>query len=290
MTLPLDLPVVDHHCHLSPNGEGVAAARRFRRAGGTHLFLTTQAYGPGPIEALGTYEQQFETTERLAKTIHAETGVVVYLVVAPYPVDLVAASKTLGVPGALDLHRSALDLAGRWVHEGRAVAVGEVGRPHFPVDPEIRVACDEAFVHALDVARDAGCPAVVHSEDLDDGARAELTRLALSVEFPLHRLVKHYQRTLLAADAGPGAVPSYLARRQLCAATLERPGPWFWETDFLDDSRRPGAVLDIETVPRRALAAAAKTSDSLERLRVPFVTSVESVYGFRPNAEEVGHP
>ncbi|HKV90828.1 MAG TPA: hydrolase TatD, partial [Thermoplasmata archaeon] len=85
MTLPADLPVVDHHCHLSPNGEGVAAAGRFRRAGGTHLFLATQSYAPGPITRLETYEAQFETTERLARAIRTEVGVVVYLVVAPYP-------------------------------------------------------------------------------------------------------------------------------------------------------------------------------------------------------------
>ncbi|MCI4321849.1 MAG: TatD family hydrolase [Thermoplasmata archaeon] len=286
MTLPPDLPVVDHHCHLSPNGEGVAAARRFRKAGGTHLFLATQAYAPGPITTLAGYESQFETTERLSQTILREAGVVVYNVVAPYPVDLIAAGELIGVPAARDLHRAALDLAGHWVREGRAVALGEVGRPHFPTSPEVRAAADEVFVHALEVGRDVGCPVVIHSEDLDPEAVRELARLARSVEFPAGRLVKHYQRRLFPPDLVGTAVPSYLARRELCDESLGSPGSWFWETDFLDDPRRPGAVLDIETVPRRARAVAERTPDLIERLQIPFVKSVESVYGFRPDPAE----
>ncbi|MCI4327098.1 MAG: TatD family hydrolase [Thermoplasmata archaeon] len=287
MTLPADLPVVDHHCHLSPNGEGVEAARRFRAAGGTHLFLATQSYTVGPIVQLATYEAQFATTSQLAAKIREETGVVVYVVVAPYPVDLVAAAESIGLAEAVDLHRSALDLAGRWVREGRAVALGEVGRPHFLVAAAIAEAGEEMFRHALGVARDAGCPAVVHSEDLDGPGALALAQLAASEGFPLGKLVKHYQRTVLTGEYRAGVVPSYLARRELCGATLREEGPWFWETDFLDDPKRPGAVLDLETVPRRARAVGEKSPSDVERLRVPFVESVEAVYGFRPNGEEV---
>jgi TatD-related deoxyribonuclease len=290
VTLPADLPVVDHHCHLSPNGEGVGAARRFRAAGGTHLFLATQSYTPGPIVQLATYEEQFATTGQLAAKIRAETGVVVYVVVAPYPVDLIAAAGAVGLPAAVELHRSALDLAGRWVREGRAVALGEVGRPHFPVAPELAVAEEEVFRHALGVARDAGCPAVVHSEDLDGPGALALAHLAASEGFPLGKLVKHYQRTLLTGEYRTGVVPSYLARRELCGSSLREEGPWFWETDFLDDPKRPGAVLDLETVPRRARAVAEKSPSEVERLRIPFVESVETVYGLRPSTEEVRIP
>jgi TatD-related deoxyribonuclease len=285
VTLPPDLPVVDHHCHLAPTGEGVRAAQRFRNAGGTHLFLTTQSYAKGPIVRLETYREQFETTEALARSIRAETGVVVYVVVAPYPIDLIAASAELGVAAALDLHRHALDLAGQWARDGRAVALGEVGRAHFPVAPEVGAAIDEAFLYALGVARDAGCPAVVHSEELDADGMRDLARLASSVSFPLGKLVKHYQRSVVPVEARSGIVSSFVARRELCAASLHEEGPWFWETDFLDDPARPGAVLDIETVPKRARTVAEKGPDDVERLRIPFVRSVEQVYGFTPAPE-----
>ncbi len=278
------LPVVDHHCHLSPHGEGVRAAARFQAAGGTHLFLTTQNYDRGVPTDLAAYRRQFEQTERLAREVRESTGVVAYLVIAPYPVDLIGASASLGLGPALELHRRALDLAGTWVRERRAVALGEVGWPHFPVEPPLAEAAREAFRHALGVARDVDCPAVVHSPDLDadgwNGLEEEARRVGLSPA----RVVKHYARARHPASVG-GAAPSYVARRELVNEVVRDPAPWFLETDFLDDPARPGAVLDLATVPRRAAALASRGPSEAEQLAVPFLASVKQVYGLTP---EVG--
>ena len=282
MPRSLDLPVVDHHCHLSPRGQGVEAARRFREAGGTHLFLCTQNYEEVPPTRLEDYETQFETTERLARRVTEATGVVVYLVVAPYPVDLVQAAPRIGLPAATELQMRALELAGRWVDEQRAVALGEVGEPHFAVPEEVVRAIEEVLRHALEVARDAGCPAVVHSADLDPDGYRRLAGLAAQTAFPLGKLIKHYAREVRAPAELDGVVPSYLARRETVRAALDQPGPWFLETDFLDDPHRPGAVLDLETVPRRAAAVAAQGPSAAERLAIPFVEAVRSVYGILP--------
>ncbi|HLM91629.1 MAG TPA: TatD family hydrolase [Thermoplasmata archaeon] len=274
--------MVDHHCHLSPNGEGVAAARRFSAAGGTHLFLTTQNYLPAAPRSVDEYRTQFETTETLARTIRAETGVEVYVVVAPYPVDLVTTSPALGVPAALELQRRALDLAGTWVKDHRAVALGEVGLPHFEVAPELAEAASSAFDHALAVARDVACPVVVHSADLTPQTYRELALRGARSGMPPGKIVKHYARNRLLPDERAGIVPSYLARRDLVREVVHDPGPWFLETDFLDDPARPGAVLDLATVPRRALAVAEASPGGAEQLRIPFVDAVEKVYGWRP--------
>jgi TatD-related deoxyribonuclease len=285
--LPRGLPVVDHHCHLSPTGEGVAAVRRFRSAGGTHLFLTTQNYEPTVPRSLEDYVRQYETTERLAKQIMDETGVEVYSVIAPYPVDLIGAGEALGLPVALELHRAALDLAGTWVREHRAVALGEVGRAHFPVPAEVAESIDEAFRHAFEVARDVGCPLVVHSADLDSNGFRELSERAREVGLPPERVVKHFARSRLPPGERSGIVPSYLARRELVRQVQDDPGPWFFETDFLDDPARPGAVLDLATVPRRALAVSSEPGGA-DRLFVPFVESIEKVYGWRPEVRDGG--
>ncbi|HEV2231234.1 MAG TPA: TatD family hydrolase, partial [Thermoplasmata archaeon] len=187
-----DLPVVDHHCHLSPRGEGVEAARRFARAGGTHLFLATQQYEPLPPTDLEGYRRQFETTESLARSITASTGVVVYVVVAPYPIDLLGAADRVGLSKAVDEHEAALDLAGRFVSEQRAVAIGEVGRPHFPIDPSLAEASERTFRHALEVARDVDCPAIVHCEELDPAGYLALAHLASQTGIRVNRIVKHF--------------------------------------------------------------------------------------------------
>jgi TatD-related deoxyribonuclease len=282
VALPADLPVVDHHCHLSPGGEGVDAARRFREAGGTHLFLTTHNWNHASLRAVDDYRVQFEGIEDLGKRIRAETSVGVSLVVAPYPVDLVESSTTLGLPKAVELQMQAMDLAGQWVREHRAIALGEVGWPHFPVTESVFDAAQEVFRHALEVAHDVDCPAVVHCEDLaPDGYRA-LGDRARAAGLRPERLVKHYARTYVPAGGRSGVTPSFLARRDVLTTTMDDPGPWFLETDFLDDPRRPGAVLDIATVPRRAAAFSRASPDQVSRLRIPFVESVRHVYGFVP--------
>ena len=288
MALPPGLPVIDHHCHLSPSGEGVGAARRFRAAGGTHLFLTTQNYRAAVPQTLDDYHEQFSTTEALAHRIREEVGVIVYVVVAPYPVDLVHAAKEIGLEAALAVHERALDLAGAWVREHRAVALGEVGRPHFAVPTETAEAIEHAFRHAVQVARESACPLVVHSADLEPEGLAELAARAREAGLPPERVVKHYARRRYAPSERSAVTPSYLAKRELVREVLFDPGPWFLETDFLDDPRRPGAVLDLATVPRRAAAFAGGSEAEQQALWVPFSDSVEKVYGFRPEVPPRG--
>ena len=281
------LPVVDHHCHLSAAGEGTNAVARFRAAGGTHLFVATQNYeGTVPLD-LDAYQRQFTATEKLALAAHAATGVVAYVVVAPYPIDLVGAADRLGLAKAVDLAERALDLAGRWVRERRAVALGEVGWPHFPIPAELEAAAKRVFRHALEVAREAGCPAVVHSPDLDAEGWRELDVEAGRAGLPRYRLIKHYARARRDPSPSGAAVPSYLAKRDLVSKVLPDDGPWFLETDYLDDPKRPGAVLDLATVPRRATAIARRGPAEAERLAIPFVRSIEAAYGFAPQLEGV---
>jgi TatD-related deoxyribonuclease len=288
--LPRDLPVVDHHCHLHPSGEGVAAARRFRTAGGTHLFLATQNYLDAPPVSVEDYRRQFETTEALARRVREEAAVEVYVVVAPYPVDLVPTSAALGLEAALAVQLAALDLAGQWVREHRAVALGEVGLPHFEVGPALLEAAQRAFDHALTVARDVDCPVVVHSADLTPETYLDLALRGARANLPAHRIVKHYARSRTPAVDRSGIVPSYLARRELVREVMADPGPWFLETDFLDDPRRPGAVLDLATIPKRAVAAAEASPAGAERLRVPFQEALRTVYGIDARTPEGGAP
>jgi TatD-related deoxyribonuclease len=286
----LDLPVVDHHCHLSPTGEGVAAARRFRKAGGTHLFLTTMALDGKVPMSVEDYAAQYESTARLARRIETDAGVSVRCVVAPYPVDLLTQAERLGLRAATEVQCAALDLAGHWVEDQQAVALGEVGRPHFAVAPELASAAMEVFRHALEVARDADCPAVVHSEDLSADGFRDLAGFAAQCSFPLGRLVKHFTRTFVPVEDRHGIVPSFVARRELAKESLASPAPWFWETDFLDDPKRPGAVLDLATIPRRAREALAADPKAVDQLRIPFQRSVQSVYGFLPEASDARNP
>lgn len=258
----------------------MGAVRRFAAAGGSHLFLATQNYRGGPLLDIASYVEQFDQTERLARRAAEEAAVVAFPVLAPYPIDLVRASQQIGLAPAVELHRRALELAGQRVREHRAVALGEVGRPHFPVeDSALAAASESLFDYALEVARECGCPAVVHCEDLDTEGFEALAARGRRLGIPAEHVVKHYARSRFLPRPGEGPVRSYLARRDLVAEVLPDEAPWFLETDFLDDPARPGAVLDLATVPKRALWVATQHPDQVERLRVPFVESVRRVYG-----------
>ena len=280
--------MVDHHCHLSPGGEGVLAAKRFRAAGGTHLFLTTQNYTGAPILDLGGYESQFDTTEALAAQVQREAGVTAFPVLAPYPIDLLAQAKALGLGPAVELQQDALELAGRRVRDHRAVALGEVGRPHFPLeDPALKRASEELLDRAFAVAHDSHCPAVIHSEDLSPEGYADLQARGRRAGLRPEQVVKHYARARFVPGPGEiGPARSYLARRDLMLEVLDDPGPWFLETDFLDDPARPGAVLDLATVPRRSQWIAEHHPGRVGRLRVPFEESPRKVYGLTLRSPE----
>jgi TatD-related deoxyribonuclease len=246
------------------------------------LMLATQNYTAAVPRSLDDYRDQFDTTRRLADAIRSQTEVEVKCVVAPYPIDLVHAAPLIGLSAAVALQEEALELAGREVREQRAVALGEVGTPHFPVGEDIQAACNRVLDYAFSVARGADCPVVVHSAELDGPGYRSLAERGSRAGVRPGRIVKHYARSALPAAERSGIVPSYLARRTLVDQVTEGDGPWFLETDFLDDPARPGAVLDLATVPRRALAIASKGPDAAERLQIPFVASFREVYGWTP--------
>ena len=269
----------------------MAAARRFQGAGGTHLFLATQNYDPRPPRTIDDYRRQFETTAQLAHRIESELGVGVYCVVAPYPIDLVHAAPTIGLAEAASLQEGALDLAVEWIRDRRAVALGEVGRPHFPVeDAALRAESERLFDAALGRARDADCPAIVHCEELTEAGYRELAERARRQGLRPERVVKHYARERVPPARASQIPRSYLAKRDVVVAALPDAGPWFWETDYLDDPRRPGAVLDLETVPRRARWIAAHHPESVERLRIPFEEAIRKTYGWVPTLPREGPP
>jgi len=287
-----DLPVVDHHCHLRPGPIAREQVRRFVRAGGTHLFLTTQNYRDQPPSTLEDYQDQFETTVGLARQLREDFGLGVYVVLAPFPVDLVHVAPHLGLTKAEDLQDQALRLAARYIQEEKAVALGEVGRAHFPVPSDVGESLERVFDKALEIARDISCPVVLHTEDLTESTWSSLARRTRGVGLSPERVVKHYAREIVSASVREGLGVSYLAKRDLVRLALADEGPWFLETDYLDDPRRPGLVLPLDTVPRRVHwlldhfpspgsetgAAGLSPEEVRERLRIPFERAFAQVY------------
>jgi TatD-related deoxyribonuclease len=294
-SVPFPLPIVDHHMHLRPGPAGLESVRRFAAAGGTDLFLATQDYGPGPPTTREGYREQFDLTVELARRVERECGVRAHPVVAPYPVDLLRQAETLGILRAEALQLEAMSLAASYVEDERAVALGEVGSAHFPVDARTSEALERILRAAIGMARDLGCPLVLHTEELLPEGYRRLGGMAGQEGISPDHLVKHYARPYRPPTERFGITPSFLARKEVLREALADPGPWFLETDYLDDPARPGAVMSLETVPKRVreLWRAASTEGEREglvrSLSIPFVEGPQKLYGLDLRRPEPFH-
>jgi len=245
------MSIFDNHFHLRPSALGVEAAKQFERAGGTALMLTHSPYDDVPIRRAEDYEVAYDRTLSMARNVRAATQVKVFVALGPYPVDLLPLRAAVGLAEAVRILKRGIDLAIRRIAAGEAVALGEVGRPHFSVDEEVRDASNDILIHALEAATDCGCAVVLHTEDPTRETFAEFARLADRVRLPRERVVKHHSTPLTRREDNHGIVPSILAKEDLFREALTGGSRFFLETDYIDDPRRPGAVLGPATVPRK---------------------------------------
>jgi len=246
--------IFDNHLHLSPTGQGVEAARLFEKSGGTAMVLTHMPYHDIQVRIAKDYEIAFGRTLSMAKAVRSGTGLKVYVVVGPYPVELIRLMDSVGREKAIETHKEAMDMAGRLFKEDEIIAIGEIGRAHFPVEADKQEACNEVMRYGMKVAKEVGCPVVLHTEPPTPAIYEELAKFADSVGLPREKVVKHFSGPIIRQEDNHGLMPSVLSREDNIVKAVEQGDRFFMETDYLDDPRRPGAVLSPATVPKRTKA------------------------------------
>jgi len=275
----MTMPIFDNHVHLHPQGRHVEAVKEFSAAGGTHLILCHLPYESVPIGTENDFAESYQITLQLAERCRRETQVGIDVTVGPYPVLLLDLAKEHGLARAVEIMKGGMEIAQRMVLDGKAVGIGEIGRPHFPVDAPIMEASNEIMRYGMQLAKEAGCPAVLHTESPTPATMEELGRMADSVSLPRDRVVKHYCPPLVLDEENHGLFPSVLASKGASMEAVSKGTRFMLETDFLDDPRRPGAVLHITTVPKRTralLQSGALSEESVHRIHVD---NPRKVYG-----------
>jgi len=265
-------PILDNHVHLEPvRGRHVDAVRDFERAGGTHLIISHLPYEELRVRTAGDFRRAFDQTVAVKDRVNAETGVKAYATVGPYPVELLALAKVHGLGRAKEIMLAGMDLAAEYVRDGKALAIGEVGRPHFPVPAEELTASNEIMFHAMRLARENGCVVVLHTESATEASMREIAEMADRAGLPRHRVVKHYSPPLILPEENHGLMPSVLSGKDAIRTALSKGTRFLMETDFLDDPDRPGAVMAITTVPKRVrtlLEQGAMTEEQVHKIHV----------------------
>jgi TatD-related deoxyribonuclease len=248
------VPILDNHVHLEPRkGRNIDAVRDFERSGGTHLIVSHLPYDDVRVSSAGDFRRSFDVTVSTVERINSETGVQAYATVGPYPVELLGLQRRFGLGEAKEIMIAGMDIAAEYVRDGKALAIGEVGRPHFSVPDDAWQASNEILLHGMSLARETGCAIVLHTESGTVETMRELAEMADRAGLARGMAVKHYSPPVVLPEENFGLMPSVLASRDAVQEALSKGTRFMMETDFLDDPSRPGAVMAISTVPKRTL-------------------------------------
>ena len=248
------VPVYDNHIHMSPSGRNVDALKEFQAAGGTGLTLVTLPYKEVQISKGEDFARSYEITYGLAERARECTDLEINIAVGPYPVLIIPLAEAYGLKRAEEMLMKGMDDAARDVAEGRAVAIGEIGRPHFPVSQEIWDASNRVLLHGMELARENDCPVIIHCESEADTDRS-LAELADMAGLDRGFVVKHSSPPWVTDEETHGVMPSIPASKSNLKEALSKGTDRFMiETDYIDDPEKPGAIMSVNTVPKKVAA------------------------------------
>jgi TatD-related deoxyribonuclease len=268
--------ITDDHMHLY-NHLRLKALEEFRKAGGTHVFLVSllsKHYDVKP-ESGKDFKQIFESHIRLVEK--ASRIVKAYAVLAVHPAEITILGGKLGPKRAPEVIKEALDIAGDYVIEGKAVAI-KSGRPHYKVSEEIWRLSNEVMQHAFEVAREAGCAVQLHTESYSREGIEEIAKMADKAGLKRDKVVKHFAPPRIKEFEEVGVFPSVIAMGDNVLEAAKQGHRFMVETDYIDDAKRPGAVLGPKTVPKkvRELLKHGFDEDFVHKI---CVENVQRVYG-----------
>ena len=265
-------PVVDQHIHLDRSNRYLSAIEEFVRVGGTGIMLVHKPGFSGslPIDREG-YREVYSETISMAEEIREKFEISVGVVLGPHPVAWERQISELGMDRASELHLESVDLALELIEQGKAHCLGEVGRPHYQVSEETWIQANENLSQIMTEAAISKVPVQLHVEDAGSETYSEISRMAMRAGLPLAQTVRHYASPDVSSNFTHGLACTVSVGRGsvegLVSTYANASAPWGMETDFLDDPRRPGAVLGPKTIPKRtdelcsALLAENRVSD-----------------------------
>jgi TatD-related deoxyribonuclease len=283
-------PILDDHFHLNRKGRFIAAAQDFANSGGTHLILVHCPDFANLPTTAAEYSNAYADTVAMAEKVRREVELDVRVMLGPHPAafahQCLAWEQEDGEPGAeraMELYHESITEALKFIHEGKAVGLGEVGRPHWQVSASIWERSNALLGETLAIAAREGVPCQLHVEGDESAPYADIAPMADRAGLARKRLVRHFAPPDVSDELTRGMVPSVILQKggiDTLIATIERcSGGFMLETDHMDDPRRPGAVLGPKTVPKRtqALVAAGVDEEVLYRTHVDLPNSIYGI-------------
>jgi TatD-related deoxyribonuclease len=246
-------PILDDHFHLNRSGRFLEAAKDFQRVGGTDLVLVHCPDFASPPTSRQGHIDSYQNTIDMAEEVKL-LGIGVRVILGPHPAAFAHQFESLG-DRAEENYWDSIETALNFVHEGKAHGIGEVGRPHWEVTDDIWSRSNALLLETMSLAAREKLPLQLHVEGESDETYSELAAMADKAGLERKKLVRHYAPPNVSQEYTHGLTPSVLAGSgsiEKLLATIESTSHGFMlETDYMDDLKRPGAVLGPKTVPKR---------------------------------------
>jgi len=283
-------PILDNHFHLNRNGRYLDAAKDFKNQGGTHLVLVHCPDFSSPPTHIDEHRSTYADTIAMADEVRKHHELNVRVVLGPHPaafahqfIRWMDEDEENGAERACENYRDSIDAALEFLHEGKAHAIGEVGRPHWPVSDEVWDLSNMLLEETMAMAAKENIALQLHVEGELDSTYRDLSEMAQRVNLSKNKLVRHYSPPQIDETMTRGLTSSVLVGKgalQPLMETYEQNKTGFMlETDYMDDPRRPGAVLGPKTVPKRTqqLLEAGMDEEALWRCHVDVPNAIYGV-------------
>jgi TatD-related deoxyribonuclease len=247
-----NIPSTDNHIHVDPiNGEGpVKVAQKFHRSGGTAMIVPNKPTWTVSPEC--DFNEAMELVIRYVDEINQKTEVKAFAVVGVHPAELSRLlERGVDIIKAEEMMQGALKVAQELVLDDKAVAIGEIGRPHYSVTSEELDAHNRLLLYAMGLAQEADCPVQLHTESASELQFQEFAEMAKKAGLKEEKVIKHFSGPLVLLEENHGLTTSLIASGEVMREASRKGKNFLMGTDYLDDLKRPGAVLGPKTVPRR---------------------------------------
>ena len=276
-------PILDNHFHLDKKGRYLDAALDFQLAGGTDLILVHKPdFDNLPDDEAGIKTAYADTLD-MAVSVRKELELSVRVILGPHPAAWAHQIGPLGIEAANDLHLGAVQLALDHCAEGEAVGVGEIGRPHWEVGDEMMAQADALLEEMLSMCAQAEVPAQLHLDANGEQTYREISRICDRARLPREMAIHHHAQADVSSGFTHGLIPSVIVGkgsiRDIAQSLWGNEGGFLMETDYMDDMKRPGAVLGPKTVPKRTQALV----PALLGLGIDVESVLETVHRDLPN-------
>jgi TatD-related deoxyribonuclease len=272
------LIIFDNHLHLRRDGRFLDAVKDFKKSGGTH-FVLCQYPMTNLVIKNKTYQPCYNETLKMAHEIKKTIDIGVFLTVGPYPVDYIKLSNKFGRKKTVDIMKKGMEQASDFCEEyDECIAIGEIGRPHFNVNKQIFDDSNEILLYGMKVAKEIDVPVVLHTESTTPANCKEFVEMGKKVGLQANKIVKHFSPPLIYKDENHGLMPSVLASNKNIVKSIEKGTRFMMETDYIDDPRRPGAVLGPKTVPKRTKTLIQKNILTHEKAYIIHKKNPEDTY------------